>query len=74
MTVLEKIEARMMSGEPFTYAELGALNPAPPGRGPMHNDPDRLADRTIQKWRKAGKISFTRIGRNTYWTLTSNQG
>lgn len=57
---------RMLSGEPFTYSELVALNNRHGGR----EDDDRLADKTIQKWRRAGRISYVRLGRATYWSLT----
>lgn len=75
MTILEKIEARMGSGEPFTYQELAALNPAPLGKPASHNDPDRLADRTIQKWRRKGLIQFTRggLGGRVVWTLVPQE-
>lgn len=59
---LQIIEKRMASGQPFTYGELCALTPSDEG--------GRLADRTIQKWRKKGWIAFTREGRNTVWRLT----
>jgi DNA-binding transcriptional regulator PaaX len=30
----------------------------------------RLVDRTIQKWRRKGWISFVRMGRDTLWSMT----
>lgn len=65
-TIISAIEARMRNGEPFTYADLRA---ARHGLGRGEGD-DRLADKTIQKWRRAGWISFVRIGKLTLWALT----
>lgn len=75
MTILEKIEARMRSGEPFTYQELAQLNPTPLGKPGLHADHDRLADRTIQKWRRKGLIQFTRsgLGGRPVWSLVPKE-
>lgn len=67
MTDLEIIEARMASGEPFTFGELHSLIDL--------SDKERsyrLADRTIQKWRKRGLISFVKNGRDVVWSLTDS--
>ena len=62
MTSLEKIESRMTTG-PFTYGELcvelGDLQ-----------DQGRLADKTIQKWRRRGWIAFERVKGRVVWSLT----
>lgn len=61
MDVQHEIEKRMKSGKPFTFASLHT------------NLPEvgyRMADRTIQKWRRKGWISFARNGRDTIWSLT----
>lgn len=58
------IEARMQSGEPFTYGILCAM-PRPFG------EDGRTADKLIQKWRRAGRITMDgRIGRAPRWVLT----
>lgn len=49
------LEARMLSGEPFTWGQLGGTSEV---------------DRTIQKLRKAGLIAFERKGRNCVWRAT----
>jgi hypothetical protein len=67
MTDLEKIHQRMSSGEPFRYRDLCALLSD-------KNDISRLADREIQRWRRAGRISCERRGRDTFWTLTVKEG
>lgn len=63
---MNDIERRMASGEPFTHAELCTLTAD-------RKDEDRIADKTIQKWRKKGWIYFTRVGHQVLWTLT-NEG
>ena len=45
MTDLEKIEARMASGEPFMFRDLYGVD---------GDDAFRVADWAIQRWRKAG--------------------
>lgn len=54
MTAAEAIEGRMRSGEPFTYGELCAVGLANGG----NENRDRLADKTIQKWRRKGWIEM----------------
>lgn len=57
---------RIASGAPFTYAQLTELVVA---HG-AHEGHDRIADRTIQSWRRKGSIAFVREGRNVIWSLT----
>lgn len=66
MTPLEALNAYIAGGTPFTYSELSAVNNAAGGK----ESHDRLADRTIQAWRRKGKIAYTREGRNVVWRLT----
>lgn len=54
------VEARIFRGDPFTFGEL---------QHGIGND-WRDADRTIQKLRKKGLITFTRKGRECVWELT----
>ncbi len=65
-------EERALSGEPFTFAELdrhlchengGKLFTTDGG------DCFRIADATIQRLRKAGKIAFTKEGRTCIWNV-----
>lgn len=65
-TTLEKIEARMASGEEFTFQQLWLSFET----GNDQENVYRLVDRTIQKWRKAGLISFVRQGNRVIWSLT----
>lgn len=58
----ETTEQRIASGEPFTYGQLTQLNP--------NEAKDRIVDRTLQRWRKAQLITFTREGHQTFWSLT----
>lgn len=51
----DELEARMLSGEPFTWAQLGGST---------------LVDQTIQRLRKRGLIEFKRQGRNCVWRAT----
>lgn len=60
---LKKIEARMLSGEPFTFMHLHSLSG-------YQGDTYRVADRALQKWRKKGWISFVRKGHTPVWSLT----
>ncbi len=62
MDVQHEIEKRMKSGKPFTFASLHTNLP---------EEGYRMADRTIQKWRRKGWISFVRNGRDTIWALTA---
>ena len=64
-----EIEARMLSGEPFTYGGLVSRR-SKLGEGGVCGDDDRLIDRTIQKLRRRGLISFQRAGNVTTWSLT----
>lgn len=57
---------RMLNGEPFTYAGIGAVVSS----CGAHEGRDRIADRTIQRWRRKGWIAFTREGRSVVWRLT----
>jgi alkylated DNA nucleotide flippase Atl1 len=50
MTDSEKVERRIQSGEPFTYGMLCALLGG--------NDTGRVADKTIQRYRKKGWIQI----------------
>lgn len=67
MTALERVEDVIFSGLPFTYMVLSGANDDAGG----DESKDRLADRTIQKYRRKGMIAFTREGRNVVWTLTA---
>uniref|UniRef100_A0AB74UM61 Uncharacterized protein n=1 Tax=Caulobacter phage BL57 TaxID=3348355 RepID=A0AB74UM61_9VIRU len=66
MTPLEAVIAQIESGEPFTYHTLSVVNDAAGGNEAR----DRLADRTIQKYRRKGWITFTREGRYVVWRPT----
>lgn len=60
-TRLSRIEARMKSGEPFTYGMLCAV---------AGGDDDRLVDKTIQRWRRKGWVGMEgRVGRAPRWVL-----
>ena len=59
-----KMEARMKSGEPFTFAQIHWTC------GDTKSPAYREADRLIQRWRRAGWIEFKREGRQTIWSLT----
>ena len=59
-SLIEKLEARMLSGEPFTYGSLCAE------QGDIL-DKDRTIDKAIQRLRRKGLIAFTREGRNVVW-------
>ena len=56
----EGVEARMLSGEPFTYGDLSDE------RGTAR-DSDRLLDRTIQRLRKRGLIAWRREEGRVVW-------
>jgi hypothetical protein len=60
--LIARVEVRMATGEPFELQDLHG--------GDCHGPIYRVADRTIQKWRKAGYIDFTRHGRHVVWQLT----
>lgn len=64
------IEARMLSGQAFTY---GGLVAEFAGKTTDHNEAKRIAmliDRTIQRLRRKGLISYRRSGRDTIWRRT----
>ena len=68
----DDIEARMLSGQPFTYSGLCALRKQTFEIGsPVHGDHDRLIDRTIQKLRRKGLIAFKREKGLVVWTPVS---
>ena len=67
-TPLDAVTAYIFSGEPFTYADLCGVNLLTGG----DEGKDRVADKSIQKWRRKGYIAFTREGRNVVWRLTPN--
>lgn len=60
------VERRMRSGEPFTFGELCTQF----ARHSSGFSDDREIDKTIQRWRRKGWISFVRIGRAPLWSLT----
>ncbi|MFG1371538.1 hypothetical protein V5F32_05115 [Xanthobacter oligotrophicus] len=64
--VVAAIEARMFDGTPFTYSGLSAVSEVSGGDEAR----DRVADRTIQKWRRRGWIQMKREGREVIWRLT----
>jgi len=74
MSDANEIEARMLSGEPFTYKGLSADRKATFRGDAMFRDGDhdRLIDRTIQKLRRRGLIEFRRVGRDTVWTVVDH--
>jgi hypothetical protein len=57
------MKVRMLSGEPWTYGELGSVAIRAGGI-------ERDADRYMQKWRRKGWASFWRDGRRTVWSVT----
>lgn len=65
----EGLEARMLSGEPFTYSGLSAARKQTfTGEDIFRDgDHDRLIDRTIQKLRRKGLIAFTRERGRVVW-------
>ena len=67
----EKLVARMLNGEPFTYGELARQ--FAPGKTGAHDDSNRLVDRTIQKLRRKGLIGFKREGGKVIWKATKPQ-
>lgn len=60
---MNKYELYFMTAQhPFTFGELCAI---------LNNgEPDRLADRTIQKWRRKGWLKYTRVGSRIEWVVT----
>lgn len=68
MTAREQIEARIKSGEPFTFSDVWV----PVCNGDHHHDAYRLADRTIQQWRRKGLIRINgRRGSSPLWELVT---
>ena len=65
-----KIEARMLNGEPFTFSGL-CQDFLAERRAMATPDDGTLIDRTIQKLRKAGKITGERKGRKFIWRAAS---
>ena len=65
----EKLVARMLNGEPFTYGDLARK--FAPGKTEAHHDSNRLVDRTIQKLRRKGLITFKREGGKVIWQATA---
>lgn len=61
-----RLEARMLSGEPFSCSEL-VYSRSIKGTAPYDLDFHRLVDRTIQKLRKKRLISFTRQNGTPIW-------
>ena len=58
----ERLEQRMLSGEPFTYGER------------CKDFADRFVDKTIQKLRRKQLIAFERQGNRTVWkAVASNE-
>lgn len=66
MSPLDAIENLIRSGTPFTYDTLTRINNSHGGV----ESKDRLADRTLQRYRRNGHINFTRHGREVVWSLT----
>lgn len=62
------LEPRMLSGEPFTYGGLrDAFGDA------VREDRTRLIDRTIQKLRRKGLITYRREGGAVVWRIVQEQ-
>jgi transcription initiation factor TFIIIB Brf1 subunit/transcription initiation factor TFIIB len=61
------LERRLLSGEPFTYGEMCAYA----RRLGLDEEHHRAVDKTIQRFRKRGWISFVRVGRSPLWTATA---
>jgi len=55
-----EMERRILSGEPFTFTALYAGYSSPKAY--------RIADRLIQKHRRAGNIAFKRNGHSPIWS------
>lgn len=75
MRTREEIEARMLSGEPFSYGPLCHVRKMAimedSGDIVRDGDHDRLIDRTIQKLRRKGLIAFERKAGRVIWTATT---
>lgn len=55
------IHARMLANSGFTFGSLHAG---------LHYEAYRMADRTLQKFRRNGWATFRREGRQCIWSLT----
>jgi hypothetical protein len=62
-TMIDRVEARMFSGEPFVIDELWTRF----GNGPRDNS---RIHRLVQKHRKAGRLRCVRVGRQHVWSMT----
>lgn len=71
-SALALIERRIMSGEPFTFGDLWQEANEAGGQPRMDTDSPnyRLADRTIQKYRRKGLIDWRKEDGKTVWRLT----
>lgn len=58
-----RVVAQMSSGQPFTYMDLCFLTDG-------KRDESRVADKTIQRWRRRGWIAFVRVKGRPVWNLT----
>lgn len=63
MDLMREIIGRALAEEEFTFFDLHAGLPG---------EADRLADRTLQSWRRKGFASYERRGRQCVWKLTAN--
>lgn len=61
---------RALRPEPWTYGEMFRVE-VTVTRPELRDTFGRIADRVQQRWRRKGWATFTRIGRDTFWTLTS---
>jgi hypothetical protein len=66
---INALEARMLSGQPFTYGDLSRQ--FSPGGIKAHHDASRVVDRTIQKLRRKGLIAFSREDGRVVWRATN---
>lgn len=79
MTVEEAKAAcdrRALSGLPFTFSQLWRMLERENGGPTVEGGKDcyRIADQSIQRLRRAGRISYVRNGRETVWTPTKDAG
>lgn len=61
--------ARAFQADPWTYSEMCRVE-VMVTRPLAHEPRGRIADKIQQRWRRKGWAQFTRIGRDTFWTLT----
>ncbi|MFG1417227.1 hypothetical protein V5F38_05360 [Xanthobacter sp. V0B-10] len=63
--------ARALQAEPYTYGEMSEIEMRQDG---AHDRPTykhgREADKIMQRWRRKGWATFSRVGRDTMWSLT----